>query len=437
MCHQLRLGLLLAICLFVAAPLHAQVGHILDAVGAVNQSMGGAGTGLPLDSIGALHWNPASIGALPQSEVAFSFMGFSPTSRLSSTVQADAFGLGTPPSTLQGSTDSDVDVSPIPSLGLVFRDTGSPWTFGLGGFGIGGFGVDYPGGPNNPIVSPQPADGGMGFGAVYSNFQLMQFCPTVAYTFPSGLSIGVAPTFNWSSLAIDPFSAASPNPDGSYSGASHADAAWGLGFQAGLFYQPLGRPWSIGASYKSTQWFETYEMNGVDHVGAPRVLTMDMDYPSIISLGFGYVGLPRMAIACDVRYIDYANTQGFKTSGFDSTGAVTGFGWDSIWVFSNGIQFDLHPRCKWRVGYTYNTSPIDSSTIFYNTPAPAIVQHHLSTGFTFDLGQGWNCTLSYHHGFKNTVSGPWQHPLAGSMAGTEVRHSLYTHSLSFGIAKTF
>ena len=50
-------------CLFAtmqSAQVMAQSGHVLDAVGPVNQSMGGAGTAMPLDAMGALHWNPAS-----------------------------------------------------------------------------------------------------------------------------------------------------------------------------------------------------------------------------------------------------------------------------------------------------------------------------------------------------------------------------------------
>jgi long-chain fatty acid transport protein len=41
--------------------LFAQVGHIMQGIGAHNMSMGGAATGQPLDINGALNWNPAGI----------------------------------------------------------------------------------------------------------------------------------------------------------------------------------------------------------------------------------------------------------------------------------------------------------------------------------------------------------------------------------------
>ncbi|MCA8988841.1 MAG: outer membrane protein transport protein [Planctomycetaceae bacterium] len=192
------------------------MGHVLDAVGPINQSMGGAGTALPLDSIGALQWNPASIAGLPKSELSIAFMGFAPETNLSSRVNAGAFGPGTPAATMSGSTGSDSDISPIPSFAIVHRNCDSNWTYGLGGFAIGGFGVDFPGSADNPILTPQPANGGVGFGPIYSEFQLMQFCPTVAYRFDSGLAIGFSPTFNWSTLSISPFSATTPNANGTY-----------------------------------------------------------------------------------------------------------------------------------------------------------------------------------------------------------------------------
>ena len=39
----------------------AQVGHLMQGVGSVNMSMGGASTGQVIDINGALQWNPAGI----------------------------------------------------------------------------------------------------------------------------------------------------------------------------------------------------------------------------------------------------------------------------------------------------------------------------------------------------------------------------------------
>lgn len=46
---------------FMTSITFSQAGHIMQGVGAVNMSMGGAATAQPLDISGALHWNPATI----------------------------------------------------------------------------------------------------------------------------------------------------------------------------------------------------------------------------------------------------------------------------------------------------------------------------------------------------------------------------------------
>ena len=356
--------------------------------------------------------------------------------QIGSQVDANAFGPGAPATDMQGVTSSDTEICPIPSLAVVHREAGSPWSFGLGGFAIGGFGVDFPASTTNPIFTPQPPHGGMGFGAIYSEFQLMQFCPTVAYQSTSGWALGFAPTINWASLAISPFSAGAPNGDGTYPSAAHGDTSWGIGFSSGLVLS-VGQLLEFGVSYKSPQWFEDFKFNSYDHAGAPRQLVMDLDYPSILSLGLGYVGFQDIKLACDVRYIDYENTDGFQSAGFDANGAVTGFGWQSIWAFSLGAEFTLTDHLTWRCGYTFNECPIDSQTMFYNSPAPALIQHHLSTGFTCRLESGWTCSLAYHHGLKNSVSGPWHHPAMGEINGTRITGSLATHGVIGGVSKQF
>ena len=44
----------------------AQSGHIMQGVGSVNMSMGGAATAQPLDISGALQWNPATISTFDE-----------------------------------------------------------------------------------------------------------------------------------------------------------------------------------------------------------------------------------------------------------------------------------------------------------------------------------------------------------------------------------
>ena len=57
--------------LLFATMMYAQSGHIMQGVGSVNMSMGGAATGQPLDISGALQWNPASLSAFDENMLKF------------------------------------------------------------------------------------------------------------------------------------------------------------------------------------------------------------------------------------------------------------------------------------------------------------------------------------------------------------------------------
>src|SRR5438552_3599267 len=77
-------------------PARAQIGPILTGQGPVNRSMGGASVAAPLDSLGALYWNPAATSAVPNS-ADFAVELVFPQSRLSSSLSANTFRAGLPP----------------------------------------------------------------------------------------------------------------------------------------------------------------------------------------------------------------------------------------------------------------------------------------------------------------------------------------------------
>ncbi len=417
----------------------AQSGHMLTGFGAINESMGGAAVGKAVDATGALHWNPASIGAFRNSEGAFSLQGFRSNTQLSSTVNANSFGAGVPGATLSGETRSDIGIQPIPTMALVCQKAESRWVCGLGAFGIGGFGVDYPADSTNPITTPQPPNG-FGFGAIYSSFQMLQVSPTIAYRVTDRLSVGFAPSLNWASLAVSPFSAVGPddaNGDGSasYPSAARSSTSLGYGFQFGVYYE-RENSWSFGFSYKSTQWLEDFEFNSTNEVGSPRQFDFDLDVPSIASVGVGYSGFESLDLALDARYVDYEHTDGFERTGFDGIGAVRGFNWSSIVVVAAGLQYHLTETTSIRLGYSYNDNPVDRSDTFFNVAAPGIVQHHANVGVSVSPAESVTLSLAYHHGFKNSISGPWYGP-SGPIAGTRVKSELETDSITLGLRVRF
>ena len=405
----------------------AQMGHVLNGVGPVNQGMAGAATGAPIDPSGALHWNPGAISAIEKNEFAFGFELLIPESSVESSMPP-SMGGGS------GSTSSDAGESTIPSFAFLYHLEESQWTVGLGAYGLSGFGVDYPTSSTNPILAP-PAQGG--FGSVYSQFQMLQLAPTFSYSINDNWSVGFAPTINQAQLSITPACFESPNANGEYPDGRSAAKSWGYGGQIGLFWRGSSG-WSAGASYKSTQYFEDFDFNSTAADGSYRRLSLDMDFPAISSLGVGYTGFEGWTLAADVRNIEYGSTNGFDESGFDNADfSVNGFGWDSILVLALGAEYQLSSRWRVRAGYSYNENPISDSQSTFNLPAPAVIQHHAALGASYCFGPSTCIDFAYRHGFENSVEGPVGHPTMGEVPGSSVKNSLETDSLLLGFRVSF
>ena len=337
------------IVLLDAAPAHAQLGAVLAGAGPINGAMGGI-SAAPVDSLGALYWNPAVISGLKASEMEVGAQLLATHSNLSSALPANAFGPSIPPAGLLGSTNSSNGISPLPAIGVVYQPQDSIFTYGFGMLAAGGFGVNYPGSMTNPVLTARPPLG-VGQGPVYSSFQLMQIVPTISVRLTERLSFGFAPTIDLGFLSADPGLMFAPTASG-YPAATHGETAWGAGFQTGLYYAlPVG--WHFGVSLKSPQWLDSFQFQSVNSLGQPETLKTRVDFPLIASAAIAYTGFDRWTLGADVREINYNSTPGFSHTGFDSTGAVRGLGRKNVFVLALGAQYRLADPLFLRIGYTY------------------------------------------------------------------------------------
>jgi len=421
--------------------LYATDGHVLHGVGPINQSMGGAGTGVCVDPIGSVAWNPACTARFAGTRLELSFEWFSPKRSVSSTVNEGAFGPGFPQATLSGTTESDGNSALLPTLTFTRRSEGGSNAFSFGMIGIGGFGVEYEQSDDfsNPILTPQPPNG-LGLGRIESNYVLMKIPVGYSRLVTDDLSIGVAVLPAMSKLRVTPAPFAPPvmTPDSPmpyYLGADTGATAWGVGFEAGLQYN-VSRVFSVGGAYHSPIWFSDFEWQSPDHTGTLHPVSFRLDGPQLVSFGFGLTPAETTTIAVDFRHIDYSNTEGFEKSGFNPDGSVAGFGWDSIWAFAAGVQQQV-ARGTWiRGGYNYGQNPIPDELSFVNAPAPGIVQHHLSLGFTQQLTPNLGLSFAYYRAFENSQTGSWLSPM-GPVPGTSVTSSLSENSVAIGLSGRF
>ena len=420
----------LSFLIFATAAL-AQSGHIMQGVGAVNMSMGGASTAQPLDISGALQWNPASISTFDDKILKFDIGLFFSSPELFSTVP-------TPGGPFSGNTEDDRGISPMPALAMVWGKEDSKHTFGASAFGISGFGVTFPESTTNPINMPQSMGG---FGRIESDYMLLQVGFTWAYELSDQFSIGIEPTFNYAALELMPNPTANPSAVG-YPSTDNATAL-GFGGQIGLFYDS-GSGFKAGASYKTSQKFSKFEFENTYLDNSTSNSEFQMDYPAIYSLGLGY-SLGDIDLALDYRLVDYENTNGFSETGWTPTASVAGFGWENISIVSAGIQYKGIDKFPLRLGYTYSTNPINEDVAFFNIPATAIIKNAFQFGFSYELSDDFSLDAVYHHGASgDATTGLILNPLQitpsnplGAIPGSEISYDMTTDMIMVGIGYTF
>jgi long-chain fatty acid transport protein len=154
----------------------------------------------------------------------------------------------------------------------------------------------------------------------------------------------------------------------------------------------------------------------------------------IISLGTGFSGIDGWLFACDVRYFNYAGTEGFGSpAAFGPNGALLGLGWKNIFSVHTGAQYCFSDRLTLRAGYYFNPSPIDSDTAFFNVGSPLIIEHVVSCGFSYRFTEHETFSVAYLHGFQNTESGPINAPGFGPIPGTSAASAVSADGLGAGL----
>ncbi len=441
-------NLLKFMVVFFTTATFAQAGHIMQGVGTVNMSMGGAATAMPLDISGAMQWNPATLTAFDGKILDFSIGAFSSSPELSS-----SYG------PMSGITKDDRGISPMPAIGFVYGKEGSKSTFGVSAFGISGFGVTFPenlnypqdvfGNPNpnfnptqpvNPISFPQNAGG---FGHIESDYMLLQVSLSWSYEILKGFSIGIQPNFNYASLELAPSPISSPSMTLGYPESDKA-SAFGFGGQVGLFYASEGGV-KLGASYKTAQSFGDFEFNNtyLDGSAAPDT-SFNMDYPAIISLGVGY-STDVFDITVDYRNVDYTNTDGFEAKGWTQTGSVQGFGWNDVNIVSAGLQLKLVDKLPLRFGYTYSSNPIANELAFFSIPATAVIKNAYQFGLGYEFSDKFKLNGVFHYGTSGgSTTGNLLDPRMasatnpyGAIPGTSVGYKMNTSMVMLGISYNF
>ena len=288
---------------------------------------------------------------------------------------------------------SNISYIPGVNAGVSYRipETGRyPISVGVGVFTIGGMANNY----SRPRLNPALMANGGNYDKML-DLRTIRFAPGVAAAFNDKLSFGATANVDIqalrTNLAHSIKGAVVPPLFAETSGGGKWDITAGAGFTLGLLYKHNDMI-SLGLSYESHGWQQ--------HHHKYKDCLPYIDEPPIISIGISIKPVKNLELTYDTRYINWTDVKLARL-----TPSQGGFGWRDQWVFAVGSEYTtLKDKLKLRLGYNYGRSPIQHNVMFANALMPVIIEHHLTTGFSYSITESTSLDFAWEHHFKNVIA---------------------------------
>lgn len=387
----------------LALPLAAQAtnGYQLIGVGAYQKGMGGATVAAPGSAMTAVT-NPAGMARVGK-RADFSMESFNPDR------EVDFSGSGGDAETSEAGTYG------VPAIGWTAptSDDSEEFWFGGGMYGSSGMGVDY----GQTLMMPDAANpqGGDLYWDGYSNIQLWEMAPTLAWQFDEQLTLGASLNIGYQSVAFQQRVVDVTNDQIVENfNLSRASSSFGTGFSLGVLYD-LNDELTLGASYKSKQSFSDLEYQliegditqGGDEFDA-GTYSLGLDLPRQLALGAAYQAMDDLLVSVQVKWINWSDTMDELTvegPGNDNDMDMDP-GWDDQTVFALGANWQATPDLQLRAGFNYAEAPFGDDEVANNLILPAVMETHYTLGGTYDLNNRWELGFHYMHAPEVSYQAP-------------------------------
>lgn len=398
--HKTKIALLVsALCVPFAA--NATNGYFSHAYSTNSSGLAGAGVALPQDAM-ASATNPAGMVWVGQKMDVGAAL-FSPLRQYTITGNPSG-GMGTF-GLAPGTIKSDSNYFLIPHFGANWiLDADS--TIGLAIYGNGGMNTDYP--AFNNAYCGGPATGTFCAGATGVNLEQL---------FINGsYSRKINATSSWGVSVIGAYQKFKATGVGSFAGYS-ADASnlsdngddTSTGFGAKIGWQgEVTAGLTLGVSYQTKT-----SMSKFKKYAGLFAEQGSFDIPATATIGLAYKASPQSTVVFDVQQIEYSKIPSIAnpllpnlaTSQLGNSDGA-GFGWKDMTIYKIGYQWATSPDWTWRVGFSMGDQPIPKSELMFNILAPAVMEQHLTFGFTNKLSptSEWNFAAMYAP--SKSVTGP-------------------------------
>ncbi|MBL4661370.1 MAG: outer membrane protein transport protein [Alcanivoracaceae bacterium] len=338
---------------------------------------------------------------------------------------------------------SDNQLFPIPSFGWnkMLTDRSS---FGVMVYGNGGMNTEYQGGTANvfnPGTGTIVTAPGL-FGGGTTGVDLMQLFVVPTYSMKVGenssIGFGVIGAFqrfkatglrNFGGVTLDPNHLTDQVFDpatGEVLRRNGYATSTGFGFKLG-FNSEIQDGLRLAGSYQSTIKMsefdeyrglfaengdfdipETWTVGISADVGTKGVFVLDFQrikYNDVKSIGNGIDPLTSGQCLDALNSVLFGGPAEASGSGCGGGSNGFGFGWNDMSIVKLGYEWQQNDVWTFRVGYSVTSQPIDSSEVIFNILAPAVIEDHFTAGFTKELSDKSEITMSFMYGKGDKVSG--------------------------------
>lgn len=366
-------------------------------VGSKSRGMAGVAIALPQDATAASA-NPAGIAFVGNRTDAGMEL-FNPNRNAT----LDATGMG-------GAVSADrsgATLFAVPHAGIVKQDDDLSYSFVA--YANGGLNTRYgtnifaqafgPAAAN--FTAPNPPPSFPNTGTLGVNLAQLILAPSVAYKINEDHAVGASllvgyQTFRAYGMGL--FTAFSSDAANVTNNGN--DDAWGAGVRLG-WTGHLTDGVTVGATAASKIYMQEF-----DQYAGLFSEQGDFDIPANYGIGIAFQASPRVMVGFDVVRILYSEVKTTGNKGptgqefVDSLGAALsvgpsgipralgndngfGFGWGDQTVYKLGVAYEYNDRWTWRAGFNYGKSPIEEDQNLFNIISLAVVEKHLTAGFTY------------------------------------------------------
>jgi long-chain fatty acid transport protein len=416
----------------VASPVaNATNGYFMHGYSTKEKGVAGAGTAYSQDSMAAAT-NPAGMAFVGE-RLDIGLMLFSPSPR-SYTLTGTPVATTSVNATPGAEVESDNDIFLIPHFGYNWQ-LSNDTTAGISIYGNGGMNTEYP----TSSTTPFPDAGTFGDGVAGVNLEQMFF------NFSFTKKISAKHAFGGSLLLVGqrftaqgvgsfaPFSLDPANMS-----SNKKDVSFGAGLKVG-YQGEVSDGIRVGIAYQSRISMDEFEeYSGLFAEGG------DFDIPSTYNIGISFDVGSSSVIVADVQQINYSDVAAISnpiqqlingscnpSPAFGGTGpagagclggaAGAGFGWEDMTIFKIGYQIDINEKHTFRVGYSHADQPIPENQTLFNILAPAVIEDHITAGWTMKIGDSQEFNLSAMYAPSNSVKG--DNPFDGGSTQIEIEMS--------------